>query len=101
MDFTKRADRQWNGKPLHPAAIDFFLFKEYLTSKNFIHRDLAARNILLTAKMVAKVSDFGLCRYADERLYKAQHTRKLPVKWMAPESLRTMEFSTHSDMWRE
>ncbi|VDL73282.1 unnamed protein product [Nippostrongylus brasiliensis] len=47
----------------------------YLSSKNFIHRDVAARNVLLTKHLVAKVSDFGLGRYADSALYTARGGR--------------------------
>uniref|UniRef100_A0AC34QMY7 Protein kinase domain-containing protein n=1 Tax=Panagrolaimus sp. JU765 TaxID=591449 RepID=A0AC34QMY7_9BILA len=70
----------------------------YLSLKNFIHRDVAARNILITKKMVAKVADFGLCRYTQEALYTTKGG-KLPIKWMALEALKLAEFTTKSDVW--
>ncbi|KAK0409591.1 hypothetical protein QR680_004642 [Steinernema hermaphroditum] len=70
----------------------------YLSSRNFIHRDVAARNVLISCNNTAKISDFGLCRYTTEALYTTRGG-KLPIKWMAPESLRLFEFSTKSDVW--
>ncbi|XGW23774.1 hypothetical protein V3C99_005751 [Haemonchus contortus] len=70
----------------------------YLSSKNFIHRDVAARNVLLTKHLVAKVSDFGLGRYADSALYTARGGR-LPFKSMALEALKYYEFSEKTDVW--
>ncbi|VDO80137.1 unnamed protein product [Haemonchus placei] len=69
----------------------------YLSSKNFIHRDVAARNVLLTKHLVAKVSDFGLGRYADSALYTARGGR-LPFKSMALEALKYYEFSEKTDV---
>ncbi|KAH7702116.1 Protein F09A5.2, partial [Aphelenchoides avenae] len=71
----------------------------YRSSKGYIHRDLAARNVLLTSEMVAKIADFGLCRYSDEQLYTMQNDTKLPVKWCAPEALSKVQFSTQSDVY--
>lgn len=75
------------------------IFKVFLGSKGFVHRDLAARNLLLTKENIVKIADFGLCRLTDEDLYIAQQNRKLPVKWMAPESLSKAEFSAMSDVY--
>ncbi|KAK6037087.1 protein tyrosine kinase [Cooperia oncophora] len=69
----------------------------YLSSKNFIHRDVAARNVLITKHLVAKVSDFGLGRYADSALYTARGGR-LPFKSMALEALKFYEFSEKTDV---
>ncbi|VDM84023.1 unnamed protein product, partial [Strongylus vulgaris] len=66
--------------------------------KNFIHRDVAARNVLLTKQLVAKISDFGLGRYADSALYTARGGR-LPFKSMALEALKFYEFSEKTDVW--
>uniref|UniRef100_A0A914UMC3 Protein kinase domain-containing protein n=1 Tax=Plectus sambesii TaxID=2011161 RepID=A0A914UMC3_9BILA len=74
----------------------------YLVSKNLIHRDLAARNVLLTRDMRAMVADFGLCRNCtdhDDASYISAAEGRLPVKWMAPESLTRQIFSQKSDVW--
>ncbi|XP_060560953.1 uncharacterized protein LOC132720760 [Ruditapes philippinarum] len=73
---------------------------EYLGEKKYVHRDLAARNVLLGFDKIIKVCDFGLSRdvYNDNQ-YKKLTNGKLPLKWMAIESLRDRVFTTQSDVW--
>ena len=71
----------------------------YLETLNFVHRDIAARNILLYSESKIKLSDFGLTRETTENLYTSEKRSKLPIKWMAPESIERLVFSTKSDVW--
>uniref|UniRef100_A0A914WBN2 Protein kinase domain-containing protein n=1 Tax=Plectus sambesii TaxID=2011161 RepID=A0A914WBN2_9BILA len=71
---------------------------DFLSSRGCIHRDLAARNVLVDCTNTAKIADFGLCRLMDSPLYSARGGR-LPIKWMAIESLRCYEYSSKSDVW--
>ncbi|KAH7709764.1 Protein KIN-9 c [Aphelenchoides avenae] len=71
---------------------------EYLNSMGCIHRDVAARNVIVDHANVCKIGDFGLCRLTDSLLYTARGGR-LPLRWMAPESLRSFEYSFKSDVW--
>ncbi|XP_006832106.1 PREDICTED: vascular endothelial growth factor receptor 1 [Chrysochloris asiatica] len=73
---------------------------EFLSSRKCIHRDLAARNILLSENHVVKICDFGLARdiYKDPDYVRKGDTR-LPLRWMAPESIFDKIYSTKSDVW--
>ncbi|XP_026081794.1 tyrosine-protein kinase receptor UFO-like isoform X1 [Carassius auratus] len=73
---------------------------EYLSRKNFIHRDLAARNCMLNENMNVCVADFGLSK----KIYNGDYYRqgrisKMPVKWIAIESLADRVYTSKSDVW--
>ncbi len=53
----------------------------YLEEQGCIHGDLATRNCLLGKNKEVKISDFGLF-----------NSKKLPVKWLAPETIENCEF---------
>ncbi|KAK5621205.1 Macrophage colony-stimulating factor 1 receptor 2 [Crenichthys baileyi] len=73
---------------------------DFLSSKNCIHRDVAARNVLLTDFRVAKICDFGLARdIRNDESYIVQGNARLPVKWMAPESIFQCLYTVQSDVW--
>ncbi|XP_033634340.1 insulin-like peptide receptor isoform X1 [Asterias rubens] len=72
----------------------------YLTAHKFVHRDLSARNCLVSEEGTCKVADFGLAR----DIYQSDYYRKekggmLPIRWMAPESIRDGVFTASSDVW--
>ncbi|XP_075399273.1 macrophage colony-stimulating factor 1 receptor [Tenrec ecaudatus] len=72
----------------------------FLASKNCIHRDVAARNVLLTSGHVAKIGDFGLARdIMSDSNYIVKGNARLPVKWMAPESIFDCVYTVQSDVW--
>ena len=76
-----------------------FLLQQYLSEKDYVHRDIAARNILVGHGKLVKVSDFGLSRVLSDGEYHKLNNGKLPIKWMALESLRDRVFTTQSDIW--
>uniref|UniRef100_A0A673WC67 receptor protein-tyrosine kinase n=1 Tax=Salmo trutta TaxID=8032 RepID=A0A673WC67_SALTR len=73
---------------------------EFLSSRKCIHRDLAARNILLSENNIVKICDFGLARdvYKDPD-YVRKGDARLPLKWMAPETIFDRVYTTQSDVW--
>ncbi|XP_032170272.1 receptor-type tyrosine-protein kinase FLT3 isoform X1 [Mustela erminea] len=73
---------------------------EFLEFKSCVHRDLAARNVLVTHGKVVKICDFGLARdIMSDSNYVIRGNARLPVKWMAPESLFQGIYTIKSDVW--
>ncbi|XP_073428673.1 receptor tyrosine-protein kinase erbB-2 isoform X1 [Dendrobates tinctorius] len=72
----------------------------YLEDIRLVHRDLAARNVLVRNPTHVKITDFGLARLldVDETEYHADGG-KVPIKWMALESILHRRFTHQSDVW--
>ncbi|KAM9840699.1 protein tyrosine kinase 2 beta, b isoform 2-T3 [Aulostomus maculatus] len=71
----------------------------YLEGVNMVHRDIAVRNVLVASPECVKLGDFGLSRYIEEEEYYKASVSRLPIKWMAPESINFRRFTSASDVW--
>ncbi|KAK6052033.1 protein tyrosine kinase [Cooperia oncophora] len=70
---------------------------EYLHNVKILHRDLAARNCLYDGKIYVKISDFGLSKKGTT--YKMKAIQKMPIRYMAPESLQEYIFTQKTDVY--
>jgi predicted Ser/Thr protein kinase len=93
--------RKWSMAELFEVAYESACGVAHLHACKIVHRDIAARNVLLAGKkdVVAKVADFGLSRAADDERTVATKVEDGPVKWQAPEQLRSMQYSKASDVF--
>uniref|UniRef100_H2YIT0 Protein kinase domain-containing protein n=1 Tax=Ciona savignyi TaxID=51511 RepID=H2YIT0_CIOSA len=82
-------------------AIQVAAGMDYLTTHNFIHRDLSARNVLVCGNLELKICNLGVIRDSYLSCYyrNPQGGQMLPVRWMAPESLKTWQFDDKSSVW--
>lgn len=72
----------------------------YMEAHKVVHRDLAARNCMVSSELTIKVGDFGMARDIYETdYYRKKNKGFLPIRWMAPESLKDGEFTSQSDIW--
>lgn len=73
---------------------------KFLASSHVVHKDLAARNCWVAGDFQVKVGDSSFSSDLYPKEYFKQNNRSLPVRWMAPESLKQLGFyNTKSDVW--
>ncbi|XP_059811899.1 receptor tyrosine-protein kinase erbB-3a isoform X3 [Hypanus sabinus] len=72
----------------------------YLEEKKMIHRNLAARNVLVKSSSHVQITDFGITNLLalDEKKYFFDEV-KMPIKWMALESIHFRRYTHQSDVW--
>uniref|UniRef100_A0A8C1IF04 Receptor protein-tyrosine kinase n=1 Tax=Cyprinus carpio TaxID=7962 RepID=A0A8C1IF04_CYPCA len=72
----------------------------YLEEHCIAHRNLAARNVLLKSDYIVQISDFGVVDllYPDDKKY-VYSEHKMPIKWMALESILFRRYTHQSDVW--
>ncbi|XP_045482514.1 insulin-like receptor isoform X2 [Harmonia axyridis] len=98
--FTPNGRHSPTLKQILQMAIEIADGMAYLSAKKFVHRDLAARNCMVSENLVVKIGDFGMTRDIYETDYYRKGTKGLlPVRWMAPESLKDGVFTSSSDVW--
>ncbi|KAL6079715.1 Tyrosine-protein kinase abl1 [Balamuthia mandrillaris] len=74
----------------------------HLHAEGITHRDLAARNLLLGKDLTIKVSDFGLAHKQEkggEEERQLDEDAQVPVKWLAPEVLKSNTYGPAADVW--
>ena len=69
---------------------------QYLKGIGILHRDLAVRNCLLFGDVV-KLSDFGKAVRGSN--YQMDPREKLPIRWLAPETMTTLKFTCATEVW--
>ncbi|XP_045523856.1 focal adhesion kinase 1 isoform X6 [Pieris brassicae] len=99
-----RAYLQQNSHRLETCTLVLYIYQlstalSYLESKKFVHRDIAARNVLVSTPTCVKLADFGLSKMVEDKSYYKASRGKLPIKWMAPESINFRRFTSASDVW--
>ncbi|PSN33750.1 Epithelial discoidin domain-containing receptor 1 [Blattella germanica] len=73
---------------------------KYLESLDIVHRDLSARNCVVGKNYTVKISDHGMfCGRYEADYYVSDTKAKLPIRWMAWESLLLGKHTAKSDVW--
>ncbi|KAG5262466.1 hypothetical protein AALO_G00275430 [Alosa alosa] len=100
LDYVRENNECIGSQSLLTWCVQIAKGMSYLENERLVHRDLAARNVLVKNPSIVKITDFGLARLLDidETEYHADGG-KVPIKWMALESILHRKFTHQSDVW--
>lgn len=104
---------RWYRRPyaVMRAAKEIARAVSHLHTHGLVHRDISARNILVDSDGTYVLADLGLCQEVTSNTSRAvtrsttsassssPEATAIPVRWTAPESLLTGQYSDKSDVW--
>ncbi|XP_072931480.1 discoidin domain-containing receptor 2-like [Epargyreus clarus] len=95
-----RSDRKLNYSSLIHICCQVAAGMKYLESFELIHRDLSARNVTVSEELNVKVSDYAMfCEEFIDDYHIMMDGSRVPLRWMAWESLLMGIYSPASDVW--
>jgi insulin receptor len=73
----------------------------YLSENKYVHRSLIAQDCMVASDLTVKIGGFRLTReISEEGYYKMnEEIELLPIRWMAPESLCDVFYTSQCDVW--
>ncbi|KAL1006430.1 hypothetical protein UPYG_G00072270 [Umbra pygmaea] len=100
LDYVRENNEHLGSQCLLNWCVQIAKGMNYLEERHLVHRDLAARNVLVKTPHHVKITDFGLAKLltANEKEYHADGG-KVPIKWMALESILHWTYTHQSDVW--
>ncbi|XP_070581753.1 uncharacterized protein [Ptychodera flava] len=98
LDFNMRR-HSVTGDELMSFADQIACGLEHLASLKIIHRKLGIRNIFVGEEKVCKIGSFSNAVRTDKEEIRDSLEGRLPLRWMAPESLEEGLYSLKSDVW--
>ncbi|XP_070547509.1 tyrosine kinase receptor Cad96Ca-like [Ptychodera flava] len=73
---------------------------KFLEEIQCVHRHLAARVVMLDGQRTCKISELGFSTAVmDQVTYEKIVKRRLPIRWMALESIENCVYSSETDVW--
>ena len=71
----------------------------YIHAEGVVHRDIASRNVLVDSMFRCRICDFGHAGIKIDGAFAAKKPGRVAIRWIAPEALKTDEYTECSDVW--
>ncbi|XP_070547369.1 tyrosine-protein kinase receptor Tie-1-like [Ptychodera flava] len=85
---------------LRQYCMDVALGMAFLEEMKCVHRQLSARNVYVANGKKCKISELGASSAVlEDEEYEVRTKGRLPIRWMALESIQDCVYNTKTDVW--
>ncbi|ESO96833.1 hypothetical protein LOTGIDRAFT_56170, partial [Lottia gigantea] len=100
-DFVSDENKEFSLKQLLGYGVQISEGMCFLYDHGIVHEDLATRNCMVSQDSLIKISDSAYSHdfFPTEYMLDLTKNRYLPIRWMAPESIKFGFYDIKSDVW--